>query len=95
MGVYDVVGNGKAYEGHNALVREVVPRERLLEGHEALGWERLCGFLGVEAPEGVEYPQGNTRAELQRWFREGMVVGCVVWAMWAVGLGVTAWWLYY
>jgi len=23
------------------------------------GWESLCGFLGVEVPEGVEYPRAD------------------------------------
>lgn len=94
-GIYARENNARAYEAHNALVRKVVPRERLLEGPEALGWEPLCTFLGVDVPVGVEYPRGNERAKLQRWFREGAVAGCVVWVMWAVGLAMMLWWLYF
>ncbi len=36
-------------------VRDVVPRENLLEFHPSHGWEPLCKFLGVEVPEG-DYP---------------------------------------
>lgn len=39
-------------------VRDIVPRDNLLEFHPSHGWVPLCKFLGVEAPEG-EYPHSN------------------------------------
>lgn len=83
----------KAYESHNAWVKRVVPKERLLDVHEDVGWEKLCGFLGRDAPEGP-YPRTNERAELVKWFNEGAMVGLAVWGMWIVGLGAAAWWFW-
>lgn len=49
----------RAYEAHNERVRELVSRERLLEidAEDESGWNELCGFLGREKPDGVEYPR--------------------------------------
>jgi hypothetical protein len=56
--VYEGVETRRAYEAHNERVREAVGRERLLEidAEDECGWAELCGFLGVERPEGVRYP---------------------------------------
>lgn len=56
----------KGYAAHYARMREIVPKERLLEWHPKDGWEPLCQFLGHEVPEG-EFPkvnQGNFVADL-------------------------------
>lgn len=49
----------RAYEQHNERVRELVGKERLLEidTEKESGWDELCGFLGKERPEGVEFPR--------------------------------------
>ncbi|KAF1927062.1 uncharacterized protein M421DRAFT_66510 [Didymella exigua CBS 183.55] len=49
----------RAFETHNEKVRALVSRERLLEidAEDECEWNELCGFLGVERPEGVEYPR--------------------------------------
>jgi hypothetical protein len=54
-----------AFEGHNARVRAEVPRERLLVYSTGEGWERLCGFLGVEVP-GFPFPHLNDTAAMRR-----------------------------
>lgn len=58
--VYGEVETRRAFEEHNQRVRELVPRERLLEidaEDTASGWNELCGFLEVERPhEGTPYP---------------------------------------
>ncbi|MGA8112575.1 MAG: sulfotransferase family protein [Actinocatenispora sp.] len=36
---------------HNEAVRREVPADRLLEFETAAGWDPLCRFLGVEAPD--------------------------------------------
>ncbi|KAL8891333.1 MAG: hypothetical protein Q9215_001656, partial [Flavoplaca cf. flavocitrina] len=52
----DFAKHGKAaFEDHYAHVREVVPKERLLEYRVQEGWEPLCRFLGTEVPE-EEFP---------------------------------------
>ncbi|KAH6629469.1 hypothetical protein C7974DRAFT_186883 [Boeremia exigua] len=65
----------RAYERHNEKVRELVSRERLLviDAEDESGWNELCGFLGRERPEGVQYPRLKEdtamRAGLeQTWF---------------------------
>jgi hypothetical protein len=51
--------NGRiVFEEYNAMIRGLVPKERLLEYHVSQGWGPLCEFLGKEAPK-VEMPNGN------------------------------------
>ncbi|KAJ9606836.1 hypothetical protein H2200_008846 [Cladophialophora chaetospira] len=50
----DFSANGwaaKKYEEHNSLVRNLVPKERLLEYDPNDGWEPLCHFLEHSRPE--------------------------------------------
>lgn len=48
----------QAYERHNEVVREMVPRDRLLEidAEDDVGWREVCGFLEVDQPE-RDYPR--------------------------------------
>lgn len=48
-----------AYLTHYANLAQIVPAERLLHFKCGDGWEKLCGFLEVEAPKGLEYPKLN------------------------------------
>lgn len=51
--------NGKwVYREHMAMVRGLVPPERLLEWTVEDGWAPLCKFLGKEVPK-KEFPKGN------------------------------------
>jgi hypothetical protein len=58
------------YEAHNARVRETIPAERLLVYHVADGWQPLCDFLGVAAPEGAT-PNSNSREEFAARVAQG------------------------
>ncbi|MEV7966086.1 sulfotransferase family protein [Sphaerisporangium sp. NPDC088356] len=49
------------FERHNAEVRQVVPRERLLDYQVSRGWKPLCDFLGVPVPA-ESFPRLNDRA---------------------------------
>lgn len=63
--------NGKkAFEDQYASVRELVPKERLLEYDIGEGWERLCEFLEVEQPK-FPYPNTNEAAAFRdrNWLR--------------------------
>jgi hypothetical protein len=51
-----------AFERHNAEVRRRIPAERLLVFEAAQGWEPLCAFLGVPAPD-EPFPRVNSREE--------------------------------
>ena len=41
----------KIFEKHNDTVRNVVPKDRLLEYDVRQGWEPLCEFLEAPIPE--------------------------------------------
>jgi Sulfotransferase domain len=70
-----------AFEAHNREVQRTVPSERLLVWRVSEGWDPLCRFLGVEAPE-AEFPRANdsqmftqmlissSLARLQSWWSE-------------------------
>ena len=65
----DFAKHGKAaFEEHYAHVREIVPKERLLEYRVQEGWEPLCRFLGTEVPA-EEFPRGNEPEAFRRFFR--------------------------
>ena len=49
-------------EGLAGAVKAAIPPERLLVFEARDGWEPLCAFLGVPAPDGP-YPRTNDRAE--------------------------------
>lgn len=47
---------------HNKAVREIIPEEQLLVFQVKEGWEPLCKFLNVPAPE-EPFPRTNNREE--------------------------------
>ncbi|KAH0278494.1 hypothetical protein KCU91_g2411, partial [Aureobasidium melanogenum] len=55
----------QGYSEHNALIKKLVPKERLLVYRLGSGWEPLCEFLGKEVPD-VEFPRVNETEELQQ-----------------------------
>lgn len=55
----DFEKNGRqVYEDQYRTVRELVPKDQLLEFQIGEGWDRLCPFLEVETPT-VPYPRVN------------------------------------
>lgn len=54
------------FEQHNKTVMETVPADRLLVYVVTDGWQPLCGFLGVEVPEGEPFPHVNDRESFRR-----------------------------
>lgn len=50
------------YEQHNAEVKELIPRDRLLVYDVKQGWPPLCEFLGVPVPD-RPFPRSNSRAQ--------------------------------
>ena len=51
----------RVFDEHYAAVREAIPADRLLEWEIKEGWEPLCSFLGVEAPD-EPFPHLNDTA---------------------------------
>ncbi|EEH20498.2 hypothetical protein PABG_07854 [Paracoccidioides brasiliensis Pb03] len=55
------------YRRHYAMIRRIVPQERLLEYKLGSGWEPLCKFLGKEVPgPEVEFPCLNESKEFAK-----------------------------
>jgi hypothetical protein len=50
------------FRRHNAAVERAVPKSRLLVYEVSQGWDPLCRFLGVPAPD-VPFPRVNSREE--------------------------------
>lgn len=46
------------WDEHIAMIRESLPKERLLEFHQPFQWGPLCEFLGVEIPD-TDFPWLN------------------------------------
>ena len=63
---YNIEKLRQGYRVHNAHIRNIVPKERLLEYHASQGWEPLCRFLGKPIPN-----------EPMPWVNEGMWVADV------------------
>lgn len=53
------------YSRHNETVQRVIPAERLLVYDVSEGWEPLCRFLGVPAPDGP-MPRLNSTEEFRQ-----------------------------
>ncbi|CAN8104759.1 unnamed protein product [Discula destructiva] len=75
-----------AYKAHYRRVREMVPKDRLLEFKMEDGWGPLCEFLGKEIPEGVPFPRRNDAAELKAALRANVVRG-----FWILAGSVVPW----
>jgi len=64
----------KSYEEHNRRVREVVPKEQLLEYSVKEGWEPLCEFLEVENCPTTPFPKTNSARAVQIQAVAAMVI---------------------
>ncbi|CAF9918780.1 MAG: hypothetical protein ALECFALPRED_000825 [Alectoria fallacina] len=58
------------YQEHYRRIREVAPKERLLEYRLSEGWGPLCSFLEKEVPKGLPFPRINETAALKVKIRE-------------------------
>lgn len=58
----DKAALGHAFENHVAAVKATIPAAQLLVYQVKQGWEPLCAFLGVPAPD-EPFPRTNDRAE--------------------------------
>ena len=55
----------KHYEEHNAHVKDVVAKEKLLLYRAEMGWGPLCDFLGKEAPD-KPFPREAAGGQLEK-----------------------------
>jgi hypothetical protein len=71
---------------HSGHIREIVPKERLLEFKAADGWGPLCEFLGREVPKGG-YPHRNDSKAANQLITSFAVYGVGLW----IAIGVCGW----
>jgi Sulfotransferase domain len=57
----------ECFNAHVQQVKDAVPAERLLVFEAKMGWEPICKFLGVDAPD-HPYPHVNTREDFAKLF---------------------------
>jgi Sulfotransferase domain len=67
------------YSQHNQRVRELVPKNRLLEYNVKEGWEPLCKYLGVEVPD-QPFPRLNEGDSAKAIFVGHQLFGAFCWA---------------
>lgn len=60
------------HEQHSAMMRELVPSDRLLEWHVEDGWGPLCGFLGKDVPKDIPFPCANNKQGFQKRVEEDL-----------------------
>lgn len=90
----------QVYVEHYAMVRRLVPKERLLEYRMGTGWEPLCGFLGKDVPD-EEFPWLNESKEFKKWMyntqmrslREGVWALSKYFVVPGLAIGVAWWWI--
>lgn len=82
---------------HNAHVRKVVPKDRLLEWQVTEGWEPLCQFLEKPVPD-APFPRINEGAMLRTMLDKVMLrrtIAVLPKALLSIGLpfavGIIAW----
>ncbi|KZT50499.1 hypothetical protein CALCODRAFT_504668 [Calocera cornea HHB12733] len=84
----------EVYTRHNAMIRELVTPEKLLEFNVKQGWAPLCQFLGVPIP-GVPFPHANEREEMKKNLRLAIMVGALAWVLILGSTGVGIWAIVY
>ncbi|CAJ2502250.1 Uu.00g096440.m01.CDS01 [Anthostomella pinea] len=65
-------------EVHNQWVRDLVPKDRLLEMDLADGWEPLCQFLGKPIPD-EPFPRANDKDARDRFMRRVLIQAGMAW----------------
>jgi hypothetical protein len=77
------------YNHHNQRVRDLVPKERLLEYNVKEGWKPLCTFLGVKVPD-EPFPRLNESDRIKAVYFGQQVFGACVWTLWfgLIGSGI-------
>lgn len=61
----------EVFKAHEAEVKASVPADRLLVFRAKEGWEPLCAFLGLPAPD-TPFPHANSEEETKRLLEEIM-----------------------
>ncbi|MCL4860757.1 MAG: hypothetical protein KJZ93_15180 [Caldilineaceae bacterium] len=79
------------FQAHIEAVKQAVPAERLLVYDVRDGWEPLCAFLNVPAPQGKPFPRLNDTATVRRMLWLSLIALAGILAA-LVGL---VWWFFH
>ena len=77
--VYDGIGP-RMHSLHNARMKALVPKERLLVYDVKEGWEPLCTLLNVPVPD-VPFPRVNDAMQMQRIYLYLHIYGAAIWLL--------------
>lgn len=69
----------QSYDGHIALLKRTVPKERLLFFDVKDGWEPLCKALGKEVPQGIPFPHINDTDAMEACAKNHVQRGLMRW----------------
>lgn len=66
------------YEEHNRRVREVIPKDQLLEYNVKDGWDPLCKFLEIEECPVTPFPKSNSGSQVRAQTSTASLIGMVL-----------------
>jgi len=97
---YETHDKGKliqTFDEHNAAVKRLVPKDRLLIFQVEDGWEPLCTFLGCEIPQDIPFPHLNAgdatlKTKMHEIFLVNKVLGSLIAAS-ILLLGLLIWYI--
>ena len=84
--IYSLDSQIELYHRHNAFVRQIVPKDRLLEYDPKQGYQPVCQFLNVAVPtdergDKLDFPHANDSKRMQQGLRFLIALGCVIWCV--------------
>ena len=82
--MYSLDSQIELYQRHNAFIRQVVPKDKLLEFDPKEGYDRLCEFLNVPVPTDergnkLDFPHVNDSESMQRGLKFATALGFAIW----------------
>ncbi|KAH7014214.1 P-loop containing nucleoside triphosphate hydrolase protein [Microdochium trichocladiopsis] len=80
-GVLTGLPTPEAWARHVEKLKRSVPPEKLFFYDVRDGWEPLCNILGVEVPEGVEFPRINDGKALDAFAKKQIRTGLLRWVV--------------
>ncbi|EJU05223.1 hypothetical protein DACRYDRAFT_74382 [Dacryopinax primogenitus] len=69
-----------SYVAHNARMKALVPKEKLLVYNVKEGWAPLCTFLGVQVPN-KPFPRNNETKDMHKRFLLMRIMGAGCWIL--------------
>ena len=81
----------EGYETHLQRIRDIVPKDKLLEFNVKQGWEPLCNFLGKPIPD-TPFPHVNDRVVMKALLSTFWIITWT-WPILTVLMLYVSWWI--